>query len=394
MDDRLGTFVPPQLSPHVQRALAEAPTSPYLVVDLDVVHERYSALNAAFPHMAAYYAVKANPMPEVLRLLADRGCRFDVASPEEIDACVRVGVDPRILSFGNTIKKRSAIAYAASLGIDRFAFDSDHELDKLIELAPGALVMCRVLSEGEGAAWPLSRKFGCDDRTAVRLLERAARAGMRLGIAFHVGSQQVEPRAWDPALKATIAMTEELEAHGFTLDLVNLGGGFPGIYRHGAPEISNYASAISRAIEDAYRGRTRPEFILEPGRYLVADAGTLQAEVVTVGRKSLADFLVWVYLDVGIFQGLFEATGEAIQYGITTDRDGEPTQPVVLAGPTCDSADVLYEHAGYELPVSITDGDRVRLHATGAYTATYSSVCFNGFPPLASVAVQSEPAAS
>lgn len=299
-----------------------------------------------------------------------------------------------MLSFGNTIKKRSAIAYAAGLGIDRFAFDSAHELEKLIELAPGALVMCRVLSEGEGAAWPLSRKFGCDDRTAVQLLERAARAGMRIGIAFHVGSQQAETRAWDPALKATIAMTDELEAHGINVDLVNLGGGFPGIYRQGAPGIDQYATAISAAIANAYAGRHQPEFILEPGRYLVADAGTLQSEVITIGRKSLADLQSWVFLDVGIFQGLFEATGEAIQYRITTEHDGTATQPVVLAGPTCDSADVLYEHAGYELPIALTDGDRVLLHSTGAYTTTYSSIGFNGFPPLAGIAVSSEGPAS
>ncbi len=376
-----------QLPAHVSEAFEHSHISPLLVVDLEVVADRAVALQNAFPTFRSFYAVKANPMPEVLELLVALGSQFDVASPEEIDLCIKAGAPPESMSFGNTIKKRSAITYAAALGINQFAFDSEHELEKLVSLAPGSLVMCRVLCPGEGAAWPLSRKFGCTPDEALRLLTIAGAAGMRLGIAMHVGSQQSNTDAWNPALQMTRSLADSLASEGYGLEVVNLGGGFPGTYRDATPDISEYATRIQAAIDTSFRGSVTPQFFIEPGRYLVADAGTLQAEVVTVGRKDSTDLKTWVFLDVGIFQGLFEATDEAIQYEITTQRDGDPVHAVVLAGPTCDSVDVLYEKADYALPHTLTDGDWVRFHGTGAYTASYSSVAFNGFPPLQAIAV-------
>jgi ornithine decarboxylase len=122
--------------------------------------------------------------------------------------------------------------------------------------------------------------------------------------------------------------------------------------------------------------------IIEPGRGLAGGAGVIQAEVVLIARKDYADRKRWVYLDIGKFGGLAETMDEAIKYPIATQRDGGATGPVVIAGPTCDSADILYEHSDYKLPLDLKVGDKVTIHGTGAYTSSYSSVGFNGFAPL------------
>lgn len=356
--------------------------TPFLVVDLDVVANRYRRLDAALPSTDIFYAVKANPSPEVLELLAAEGCRFDVASPAEIDQALAAGASAADLSYGNTVKKASDIAYAYAKGVRMFSFDADEELDKLIAHAPGAVVFARILCDGAGSDWPLSRKFGCDVDQAVELLVKAGEAGLALGVCFHVGSQQRNPEAWRAALEIVANdISRPLADAGFALDVVNIGGGFPGHYLVGVPSPEEYGAAIGRAVADLF-GPNPPRLIAEPGRYLVADAGLIAAEVVLVARKSINDAHRWVYLDIGLFGGLAEALGEAIKYPIRTERDGGPTGPVVIAGPTCDSADVLYEEFKYQLPVDLRAGDSVRLLSAGAYTTTYSSVGFNGFPPL------------
>jgi ornithine decarboxylase len=358
--------------------------SPLLVVDLDVVRSRYLELEAALPGTAIFYAVKANPHPDVLRLLLGLGCSFDVASTGEVDLCLSIGAAPDRLSFGNTVKKSAAIRDAAAKGVTRFAFDSESELDKLIKEAPGATVFCRVLCDGFGAAWPLSRKFGCTPQLAADLLRRAHEHELRPGVSFHVGSQQFDTSAWDRALALVADLRAELRADGIELELVNLGGGLPGSYRESAPAVDAYGAAITAAVRRRLGPDLPPQVLIEPGRYLVADAGSIRCEVVTIGIKSDSDQHRWVYLDVGMFSGLAEAMEEAIRYPIGVDgHDGQrPTGPVVLAGPTCDSADILYDTVDYQLPLDLAPGERLILESTGAYTATYSSIGFNGFPPL------------
>ena len=231
----------------------------------------------------------------------------------------------------------------------------------------------------------MSRKFGCDVDQAVELLVRAGEAGLGLGVCFHVGSQQRNPHAWHAALEVVAEqLCAPLAVAGHRLDAVNIGGGFPGSYITDVPTPEEYGSVILAAVREFF-GDEPPRLIAEPGRYLVADAGVIQTEVVLVARKSIHDQHRWVYLDIGLFGGLAECLGEAIKYPIATPYGaGSPTGPVVLAGPTCDSADVLYEEHQYQLPMSLVAGDRIELLSTGAYTTTYSAVAFNGFPPLAS----------
>src|SRR6202045_1828658 len=355
---------------------------PCLVVDLDVVRENYRTFAHALPDSRVFYAVKANPAPELLGLLVSLGSCFDTASVAEIEMVLAAGAAPDRISFGNTIKKERDIARAFALGVRLFAVDCKPEVEKIARVAPGARVFCRILFSCAGAEWPLSRKFGCDPEMAVDVLEHAHRLGLDpYGMSFHVGSQQRRTQAWDEALKSASAVFRACAERGINLSMVNLGGGFPTKYLKEVPSVEAYGRSIFRALRKHFGNRI-PETIIEPGRGMVGNAGVIEAEVVLVSKKSENDNVRWVYLDIGKFGGLAETMDEAIRYPIRTPHDGDPLGPCVIAGPTCDSADVLYERKQYDLPVSLEIGDKVLIEGTGAYTATYAAVAFNGFAPL------------
>ena len=355
---------------------------PCLVVDLEVVRDNYTAFAKALPDTRVFYAVKANPAPELLALLVRLGSCFDTASLAEIEMVLAAGASPDRVSFGNTIKKERDVARAYALGIRLFAVDCIAEVEKVARAAAGAKVFCRILCDCVGAEWPLSRKFGCDPAMAVDVLEHAHRLGLETyGVSFHVGSQQRNTKSWDRALASAAAVFRACAERGITLGMVNLGGGFPTRYLKDVPSVRAYGMAIFRALRKHFGNRI-PETIIEPGRGMVGNAGVIEAEVVLVSKKSEQDEVRWVYLDIGKFGGLAETMDESIRYPIRTPRDEAQRVPCVLAGPTCDSADVMYEKEPYLLPVSLEIGDKVLIEGAGAYTATYSSVAFNGFAPL------------
>ena len=204
------------------------PEGPCLVVDTEVVRENYLAFAKAMPDSRVFYAVKANPAPEILRLLASLGSSFDCASVAEIDMALVAGATPERISYGNTIKKERDVAAAFARGVRLYAVDSVEEVEKISRAAPAAKVFCRILSDGTGAEWPLSRKFGCAPEMAIDVLEHAHRVGLdAYGVSFHVGSQQPNPEAWDAALAASAQIFRTLSERGIRLRMVNLGGGFP-----------------------------------------------------------------------------------------------------------------------------------------------------------------------
>jgi ornithine decarboxylase len=372
------------MTPKVARFLAQyQPATPCLVLDIDRVEGNFRALRDALPLARIYYAVKANPAHQVLERLVGLSSHFDAASIEEVDACLEAGALPAAISFGNTIKKASAIRRAHAAGVTMFAFDSREELEKLAQHAPGARVYCRILVENEGADWPLSRKFGTTIESARELMLEAGDLGLDpYGLSFHVGSQQTTTRAYEVAIGRVAMLFTDLTEAGINLRMMNLGGGFPTRYRDAVPEIDQFGDAIMTAMTEHF-GNNLPDMVIEPGRFVVGDAGVVQAEVVLVSRRGKNDPVRWVYLDIGRFGGLAETEGESIKYRITTPHDGSAMGPVAIAGPTCDGADIMYEKSNYRLPLALASGDRVELLSTGAYVTTYASTKFNGFAPLA-----------
>jgi len=360
---------------------------PTLVLDVDTVESNYRDLKAGMPGAHIHYAVKANPHPAILQRLVNLGCRFDAASRGEIEQCLAAGALPEHISFGNTIKRTQDIAWAVQQGITLFSADAEEELEKLSRFAPGARVFIRILVSSAEAEWPLSRKFGCSSSYALPLLDLARDLGLDpVGLSFHVGSQTKHPYMWYDCLDTVAAIWEHARAEGHELTLLNIGGGFPAYYGVDITEPQQYGEQLMQAIADRFDG---VEYIMaEPGRGMVGSAGAIAAECLLVSRKTPGDPVRWVFLNVGRFSGLAEAEGEAIKYQfLTVGKESERTSECIVAGPTCDSADVLYERNKVLFPDSLASGDRVIIKTCGAYTSTYSTIAFNGFPPLQVVAI-------
>ena len=365
------------------KAFADQHETPFVVIDKQTIADSYDQLVSCFPFAKIYYAVKANPATEITELLREKGSNFDIASIYELDKVMKTGVGPERISYGNTIKKARDIRYFYEKGVRLFATDSEADLRNIAKAAPGAKVYVRILTEGSTSAdWPLSRKFGCNPDMALDLLILAKQLGLDpYGVSFHVGSQQRDIDVWDAAIAKVKVIFERLkEEDGITLKMINMGGGFPANYIQRTNSLETYAEEITRFLKEDF-GDELPEIILEPGRSLIANAGILVSEVVLVARKSRTAVERWVYTDVGKFSGLIETMDESIKFPIWTEKKGE-TEEVVIAGPTCDSADIMYEHYKYGLPLNLAIGDRLYWLSTGAYTTSYSAVEFNGFPPL------------
>ncbi|HKS13713.1 MAG TPA: type III PLP-dependent enzyme [Pseudomonas sp.] len=365
------------------KAFADKQETPFVLIDTQMISKAYDDLRAGFEFAKVYYAVKANPAVEIIDLLKDKGSNFDIASIYELDKVMNQGVSADRISYGNTIKKSKDIRYFFEKGVRLFATDSEADLRNIAKAAPGSKVYVRILTEGSTTAdWPLSRKFGCQTDMAMDLLILARDLGLvPYGISFHVGSQQRDISVWDAAIAKVKVIFERLkEEDGIVLKLINMGGGFPANYITRTNSLETYAEEIIRFLKEDF-GDDLPEIILEPGRSLIANAGILVSEVVLVARKSRTAVERWVYTDVGKFSGLIETMDESIKFPIWTEKKGE-MEEVVIAGPTCDSADIMYEHYKYGLPLNLAIGDRMYWLSTGAYTTSYSAVEFNGFPPL------------
>ena len=358
--------------------------TPNIVVNLNTIKRNFLTLKNSFPYAKIFYAIKANPGEPVLQMLADMGSNFDIASRYELDMISKFVNDPSRFSYGNTIKKSSDIKYFYEKGVRIFATDSKDDLKNIAENAPGSKVYVRILVENSNTAdWPLSRKFGCHPDMAYNLLVQAKEQGLiPYGVSFHVGSQQRDIGAWNDAIAKVKYLFNSLEEEeNIKLQMIDMGGGFPATYVDPTNELSVYASEITRFLTEDF-GDDLPEIILEPGRSLVGDSGILTSEVILASRKNNTALTRWVYIDAGKFNGLIETIDECIKYPVITTKDGDKEGEAIIAGPTCDSMDVMYETTKYKLPVTLKQGDRMYWLSTGAYTTTYASVAFNGFPPI------------
>jgi len=366
------------------KEFAKGKKTPFLIIDLKKIEAKFDELAHLMPYAKIYYAVKANSLPEVLKLLADKGSNFDVATVYELDQILDLGVTPDRISFGNTIKKEEDVKYAFDKGVRLFVSDSITDLKKISNSAPGSNVFFRIINEGGEADWPLSRKFGAHPDMVYHLIIEAKNLGLiPYGISFHVGSQQRDVGQWDNAVSQCRYLFDSVKFDGIDLKAINIGGGFPAHYLKSAPSIDTYAKEITRILKDDF-GDNFPEIIVEPGRSIVADSGVLVTEVIMISKKSIINQYEWVYIDCGIYNGLFDTINESIKYPLFSERilSSKDTKEIILAGPTCDSLDVLYEDYKYSIPADLKEGDRLYVLTTGAYVPTLSSIGFNGFPPL------------
>ncbi len=363
------------------RDFASGNQTPLLIMDLDIIKAKYLELQKSIPGLQIYYAVKANPMNEVITLLHELGSCFDVASVYELNQLLRLGIPPQKMSYGNTIKKEKDIRYFHEKGVRMYVTDSENDMRRIARNAPGSKVYFRLLTEGTGADWPLSRKFGAHPDMIFHMIIKAAKLGLEpWGVSFHVGSQQRDIGQWDDAIAKSKYIFDAVVEEGIELKMINLGGGYPASYVDPAYSIEEYSTEIQRFISEDF-GDHIPQLVMEPGRSLVADAGLIVAEVVNIAKKAKNNLYKWVFLDVGKFGGLIETIDESIKFPIYFEREGMADE-IILAGPTCDSMDIMYENFKYQMPETTRPGDRVWIFTAGAYTQSYSSINFNGFPPL------------
>jgi len=360
-------------------------STPCLVMDLGRIRRNYLNMEKEYKKSEIYYAVKANPEFPIIQMLGDLGSRFDIASIYELDIVLKAGIDPQRISFGNTIKKASDIRYAFDKGVRLFVTDSENDLNNLITHAPGAKIYIRLLVEGaEYADWPLARKFGCSIEKVRYLISAAKKRGVDIyGLSFHVGSQQRNVFEWEYALiKVKDVFDWAKKEEDVKLEMVNIGGGLPSRYLNETEPLEVYSKNINEFIENHFAD-DMPRIILEPGRSLVGDSGILVTEIVLISKKTQLDHHRWVYLDTGKFNGLIETLDECIKYPVCyTSHEDSESGDVILAGPTCDSVDIMYEDHKYQLPMDMKMGERLYWLSAGAYTSSYASVGFNGFPPL------------
>ncbi|APT74271.1 ornithine decarboxylase [Thermosipho melanesiensis] len=358
------------------KRVAETFGTPVLVMDLNIVKANYEKLIDNVRNSRVYYAVKANSHIEILKLLRDLGSYFDVASRPEIEKLLSIGVEPERMSFGNTIKKTKDISFAYNNGIRMFAVDSEMEIEKIADNAPGSDIYVRISTNGmeDDADWPLTRKFGTSVDHAIKLVKYAVDLELNpIGVSFHVGSQNYNPDNWRVAIREVSVVFEEARKMGIDMYMVNTGGGMPVKYSRNIPSVEEISEVINKAIVDYIGENTL--VVLEPGRSMVGSAGAMVTSVILRSKKGEEN---WVYTDAGIFHGLTE-TIQNIRYEVEViGRELEEKGKFVLAGPTCDSVDVMYYDI--ELAKNVTIDDLIVLYNTGAYTTEYSTN-FNGIEP-------------
>ncbi len=375
-------------------------TTDRLLYDLTGIEHQYDTLLSELPGTRVRFALKACPVDEVLRCLSARGAGFDAASPAEIEQALRAGAHPDHIHYGNTIKSDHDIAEAHRLGVRTFATDSIEDVTAIAGQAPGARVFCRLATSGDGALWGLNRKFGCAPDDAVRILSTARAAGLvPAGLSVHVGSQQMTGEAWQQALDTLAGTLTALAGRGIAPDHVNLGGGLPALGyldRRGNPldpPLDKIFAVLREGMERLNALAAAPlDFVLEPGRHLVADHGVIRAHVVRLTERTQPDGgrARWLYLSAGKFNGLYEMD-QVTHPLVFPGRETEEHVPAIVAGPTCDSDDA-YGDGRYpvRVPRSVGSGDPVWILSAGAYAGSYMTQGFNGIRPLPTVCIRGQ----
>ena len=355
---------------HIQKQLLNGYDRPFLFVDSSIIRLKTRRFKAAMPRVHPHYAVKANSDRRVLKTLVEEGASFEIASIAELDMLLELGVPAAEVFYSNPIKSRPYIEYAASKGVEWYVLDSIEELRKIVSVKADAKMYLRIETPNIGSDWPLAGKFGTHLADINEIITEAALLNADLaGVTFHVGSQCRNPQNWRIGIERSIKVFADMRAAGLNPRLLNIGGGYPVRHTKPIPSIEVIAEVVNKAISGL------PEnihIIAEPGRYLVSDSAYFVCRVVGTATRNGKR---WMYWDAGMFGGIIEVA-EGLHYEIITDRKGNNIS-WSIAGPTCDSVDILMKNA--LLPHDIQEGDFIYIPNAGAYTTAYASN-FNGFP--------------
>jgi ornithine decarboxylase len=354
----------------VRQAAHQKYSRPFLILDNAIVRDKVRRFRAAMPRVRPHYAMKANPDRRVIKALLQENCSFEIASTAELDLLLALGANAAEVFFSNPMKPRQAIAYAAARGVEWFVADSVDELRRVHESKADAKMYLRVATPNIGSDWPLSGKFGAGTSETREIIATAAKLGADLaGVTFHVGSQCRNPENWRVGIEKARNLFDSMAKAGLKPRLLDIGGGFPVRHVKPIPSIEIIGAVVNESLK-AFPAEVR--VVAEPGRYLVSDAGYFVCRVIgttTRGGKR------WMHWDAGLFGGVIETT-EGLKYRIRTERSG-PDIPWHVAGPTCDSVDVILRDE--PLPSDLQEGDFIYIRNAGAYTTAYASE-FNGFP--------------
>ncbi len=343
---------------------------PFLLVDPTIVRTKARRFKAAMPRVQPHYAVKANPHPTVLRTLIEEGVGFEIASIAELDLLLELGVPAAEIYYSNPVKSRAYLEYAAAKGVQWYVLDCVEELRKIVAIKPDASLYVRIEVSNVGSDWPLSGKFGAQPAEVDQIIDEAVRLHADLaGVTFHVGSQCRNPENWRAGLESARRVFRRMKLRGLRPRLLNLGGGYPVRHTKPIPSIETIGEVVNRGLA-AFGPEVR--VMAEPGRYLVSDAGWFVCRVAGTATRASKR---WAYLDAGMFGGIIETT-EGLQYDVVTEREGR-LAPYTVAGPTCDSVDVVMREQ--LLPEDLQADDFFFIPNAGAYTTAYASN-FNGFP--------------
>jgi ornithine decarboxylase len=343
---------------------------PFLILDSSIIRTKAQQFMQALPRVHPHFAVKSNPDIRVLTILKEEGVSFEIASKVELDSLLALGVRAEEIFYSNPIKSRRYCEYAASKGVQWFVVDSEEELRKIYQIKPDARIYLRIYTTNEGSGWPLSSKFGARESQTQIIIETAATLGADLaGVTFHVGSQCQNINNWRVGIRTAAKVFEQMRNVGLNPRLLNLGGGYPVELVGPVPSIEEIADVINDELV-AFPPSTK--IIAEPGRFLVADAGYFVSQV--VGKTTRED-KHWLYLDSGFYGGLLELK-DGLDYELYCDRHGALVS-WIIAGPTCDSIDVVME--SQPLPCDMQEDDFIYIKNAGAYSSACACT-FNGFP--------------
>lgn len=350
--------------------LAEKYGSPLLVLSLKQIEANYMCLKTYMPRARAFYAIKANPHPEILKTMIKLGSSFDVASDGEIRTLHDMGVEGERLIYANPVKTTGGLQACRECGVSKMTFDSASEIEKIRAICPDATVLLRLRIDNSSAHVDLNKKFGAAREHALDLMLKAKEAGLDMaGIAFHVGSQTVSADPYLHGLDIARELFEEAAAAGLKLRILDIGGGFPipePKVRFNLPEM---LKQINARLDEDFPGI---DVWAEPGRYICGTAVNLITSVIGVNERGGQP---WYFLDEGLYGTFSGVIFDQWDFKLISFKEGEERVAATFAGPSCDSLDIMFRG---KMTVPLEVGDLLLVPSCGAYTSA-SATTFNGF---------------